>query len=238
MGNSSVKHHYETARKTGTLNLCDVWLDEFPNKLKELSSLLRHLNLSNNKFQYLPPLIANFSNLKSLKLDNNRLASLPDEIGKLSKLENLSAAYNRICKLPATLSQLQCLKEINLSDNELSTFPMPLCELKHLTIVDLSRNRIREIPDGVGKMNVTELNLNHNQITTISSEIAKAPKLKILKLENNQLSLRAVPKALLTESKVTSLNVNSNLFDVKDFECIDGYDEYMGRYTETKKKMF
>lgn len=238
MGNSSAKHHYETAKKTGTLNLCDCSLTEFPTKLKELSPILRQLNLSNNKFHALPSHIGNFSNLKSLKVDNNRLVSLPDEITKLIKLENLSAMSNRINSVSNNLSALINLKEIHLSDNQISEFPKFLCELKHLTLVELSRNKITEIPSCIGKINASEINLNDNQISVVSPEIAKAPKLKMLKLENNCLSLSAVPKSLLKDSKVSSLLVVGNHFDIKDFEHLDGYENYMQRYTETKKKMF
>ncbi|XKL68042.1 hypothetical protein PGB90_003533 [Kerria lacca] len=238
MGNSSTKHHYETAKKTGTLNLCNVSLNEFPSKLKELSPFLRQLNLSNNKFQILPSHISTFTNLKSFKIDNNRLTSLPEEIGKLIKLENLTAVSNNIVLLPSSLSMLINLKEINLSDNQIEIFPKSLCELKHLTLIDLSKNKIKEVPDYIGKMYVTELNLNENHISVLSSEIAKASKLKILKLEYNQLTLSAIPKTLLTDSKVSSLLICGNNFNMKDFEHVDGYDNYMERYTETKKKMF
>lgn len=238
MGNSSAKHHYETAKKTGTLNLCDCSLTEFPSKLKELSPTLRQLNLSNNKFQSLPSHIGNFSNLKSLKIDNNRLVTLPDEITKLGKLENLSVVSNKIHTLPNNLSALVNLKEINLSNNLLSEFPKFLCELKHLTLVELSKNKITEIPSCIERINASEVNLNENQISIVSPEIAKAPKLKILKLESNCLSLSAIPKSLLKDSRVSSLLVVGNLFDIKDFEHVDGYENYMQRYTETKKKMF
>lgn len=238
MGNSTAKQHYETAKKTGTLNLCNGSLDEFPAKLKELCPTLRHLNLSKNKFQALPSHIGTFTNLKSLRVDNNRLTSLPEDIGKLTKLENLSVASNRIVTLPAALSLLVNLKEINLQDNRITVFPKALCELKHLTSVDLSRNKITELPAEIGDIKVTDLNLNENQINYIPPEIAKAPKLKILKLDENCLTLKSIPKVLLSESKVSSLFVAGNQFDMKDLEHVDGYDDYIARYTETKKKMF
>lgn len=238
MGNNSAKHHYETAKKTGTLSLCNCSLNEFPGKMKELGPILRQLNLSNNKFQVLPTQISNFSNLKSIKIDNNRLICLPEEIGKLNKLENISAGSNRISKLPCTLSLLVNLKEINLSNNYIITFPVSLCDLKHLTIIDLSKNQISEIPKDIARVNVTELNVNENRISIISPEIAKAPKLKILKMEYNQLKLQDIPKALLTDSKISSLFLTGNLFNIKDIEHVDGYEKYMERYTETKKKMF
>ncbi|XP_065201010.1 leucine-rich repeat-containing protein 57-like [Planococcus citri] len=238
MGNSNTKHHYETAKKTGTLSLCNSSLNELPSKLKELHPVLRQLNLSSNKFQTLPPSISNFSNLKYINVDYNKLTQLPEEIGRLQKLENLSAAANSITSIPHTFSSLVNLKEIHLNNNLISDFPTSLCDLKHLTIIDISHNKIDMIPDSIKRIYAIEFNLNDNNISIISPEIANAPKLKILKLENNNLTLSAIPKSLLCDSKVTSLFVQGNQFDIKEFEHLDGYEKYQERYTETKKKLF
>jgi len=53
------------------------------------------------------------------------------------------------------------------SDNRLTTFPLDFCEMKHLDMLDLSGNKIVEIPAGVGKLQVVELNLNQNQVINI-----------------------------------------------------------------------
>ena len=99
MGNSNTKHHYETAKKTGTLSLCNCSLNEFPSKLKELHPVLRQLNLSSNKFQNLQPSISNFSNLKYINVDHNKINKLKEEIEKLKKLENFYGEMNNIISI-------------------------------------------------------------------------------------------------------------------------------------------
>jgi Leucine-rich repeat (LRR) protein len=36
--------------------------------------------------------------------------------------------------------------------------------MKHLDVLDLSMNKMTEVPAGVGKLQVVELNLNQNQV--------------------------------------------------------------------------
>ncbi|XP_075226947.1 leucine-rich repeat-containing protein 57 [Lycorma delicatula] len=237
MGNSALKHHYETAAKTGVLNLSKSKINEFPAGLKQLHSVLRTLDLSENKFVELPSDIGLFLHLKSLTVNKNRLISLPDELGDLIKLETLSAVGNRLTIIPSSVSQLSKLKQVYLSDNLIKEFPLMLCGLKHLDVVDLSKNKITEVPKGVGTLNVTELNLNQNQISVLAEDIADCPRLKTLRMEENCLQLTAVPIRLLKESHISSLTVDGNLFEMKSFMDLEGYDKYMERYTAMKNKL-
>lgn len=238
MGNSALKRHCETASKTGVLNISKGKLTEFPPCMKQLTSVLRTLDISDNKFSALPPEIGTFLHLKSLTVNQNKLSALPVEIGGLTKLETLSVIGNNLSSVPATLSQLINLKQVYLSENDIKTFPLLLCSLKHLDILDLSKNKITTVPGGIGNLHVTELNLNQNQISSISDNIADCPRLKTLRLEENCLQLTSIPTKLLTDSKVSMLCVEGNLFEMKSFSDLEGYEKYMERYTAVKKKLF
>lgn len=113
MGNSAVKQHYETAQKTGVFKLSQTKLSEFPTRLYELKSVLRTLDLSENKLSTIPSEIGTFEQLKHLRLSKNRLTSLPDSIGRLSKLESLSVCDNDLRSLPQSVSQLSHLKQVS-----------------------------------------------------------------------------------------------------------------------------
>lgn len=239
MGNSGLKQHYETAKKTGVLKLSQSKLEEFPPQLRALpANCLRTLDLSENKFAQIPDSIQSFVQLKILNISHNRLVTLPEVLGKLTKLENLNASNNRITALPASLSNLTHIKQVNLSDNRLTEFPLMLCGLKHLDVLDVSKNQLSVIPDGVSSLHVTELNLNQNQISTISDKLADCPRLKTLRLEENCLQLNALPVRILKESNISNMALEGNLFEMKQFADLDGYEVYMERYTAVKKKMF
>jgi Leucine-rich repeat (LRR) protein len=115
---------------------------------------------------------------------------------------------------------------------------MEFCDLKHLDVLDLSKNKIGEVPNGSGRLQALELNLNQNQVSLISNDLAKCPRLKTLRLEENCLTLTAISPTILKDSSISLLTVEGNLFDIKDLLTTEGYTEYMERYTATKKKMY
>jgi len=67
--------------------------------------------------------------------------------------------------------------------------------------------------------------------------LAACPRLRTLRLEENCLSVDAIPTELLSDSKVSLLSLEGNLFDIKSLDTIAGYDKYMERYTAVKRKL-
>lgn len=236
MGNSALKSHLETSQKTGVFQLTAKGLQEFPEELQRLTANLRTVDLSGNKIEVLPPSIGNFLQLKSLTLNSNRLTSIPSEISKLKKLETLSLNGNRIQQFPSTLGQLKALRTLSLSGNQIPEFPSGLGTLRHLDLLDLSHNKIQNIPSEVSELQAIEINLNQNQISVLSAEISRCPRLKVLRLEENCLELSAIPQSILKDSQVSLITVEGNLFEVKNLRDLEGYDKYMERFTATKKK--
>lgn len=238
MGNKVVKQHFETAQKTGVLQITQQRLQEFPPHLRSFPNVLRTLDLSENRFSTIPDAIGQFTLLKHLNVNANRLTALPESLGLLVKLETINAINNLIVQLPRQLENLRNLKQVHLSNNQIPEFPTMLCGLKHLDILDLSRNKITVIPSAVKDLQVTELNVNQNQISAIAEEMSECPKLKILRIEENCLPITAIHSKILKESKISNMYVDGNMFQSKQFVDLDGYEEYMERYTAVKKKMF
>lgn len=238
MGNKQVKQHFETAQKTGVLKISQQRLNELPPHLRTFPNVLRTLDLSENRFVTIPERIGDFTLLKHLNFSDNRLVELPDVLGKLTKLESLNAQNNLIVRLPKQLSNLANLKQVHLSNNQIAEFPIMFCGLKHLDILELSRNKITSIPSEVKGLQVTELNVNQNQISTMAEELADCPKLKVLRIEENCLPITAIHSRILKESKISNIYLDGNMFQSKQFVDLDGYEAYMERYTAVKKKMF
>ena len=121
MGNQSgtLKHHLETAEKTGALSFGDKKLTEFPEALQKVAHNLRSLDLSANKLSHLPSTIGSFSHLKTLRLSGNRITTLPEELGRLNKLEALYVAQNLLTSLPKSVEKLKNLKEVDVSQNQI-----------------------------------------------------------------------------------------------------------------------
>ncbi|CAG2253422.1 Leucine-rich repeat-containing protein 57 [Mytilus edulis] len=218
-GNSPVKQHIDTAQKTGACQLSKLGIKEFPEDLYQLAKNLRTLDLSENKLHGLPQQIGNFTSLKSLILNNNKLESLPAEIGNLKKLETLSLENNHITSVPSSL-----------------LFPADLSKLRQLDALNLSRNGITTIPESVSSCQAIEINLNQNQVSVLPESVAKCPRLKVLRLEENCLEISAFTPQIMKHSQIALLAIEGNVFDFKQFNNLDGYEEYMERFTATKKK--
>uniref|UniRef100_A0A0K8TLW7 Putative leucine-rich repeat lrr protein n=1 Tax=Tabanus bromius TaxID=304241 RepID=A0A0K8TLW7_TABBR len=238
MGNNTVKQHFENAKKTGVLKISLQRLQDFPPQLRTFPNVLKTLDISGNRFTEIPKDIAKFTLIKHLNVSENRLTCLPDVLGDLVKMEVLLAMNNSITKVPRELGKLKNLKQVNLSCNQIDEFPVMLCGLNHLDVLDLSKNKITAVPAEVKNLQVTELNLNQNQISSLSEEIADTPRLKTLRIEENCLQVTAFTPRILKESKICNLSVEGNLFNSKQFADLDGYDDYMERYTAVRKKMF
>ena len=85
--------------------------------------------------------------------------------------------------LPLFSGKLKNLKEIDASKNQIQEFPVSLATLARLNSIDLNENKIKSIPDGVDGLQITELSLNQNQISSISPGKYSVPNLDSLVLK-------------------------------------------------------
>lgn len=238
MGNAtSIKHHVETAEKTGVLQLSKSNLREIPKDLLEISKPLRTLDLSFNRLRQMDDNFNSFENLKILKLGNNRIKFISQTVDKLVKLETLLIDNNFIEFLPDSIEKFANLKTLNLSSNRFKMFPKQVCELKNIELLDLSMNEIDSIPDDIGRCNANEINLNNNKLNKLNDHLKDCPKLKILRLDYNGLELKSLTKPILAESKICLLSLEGVPFTLKQMQELDGYEQYMERYTSTKRKL-
>lgn len=236
MGNSNLKQHIETAQKTGACQLRKLNLKEVPEELQRLSKTLRTVDLSDNKIPQLPPWFVTFASLKNLTMNNCKLLSLPEDFGQLRKLEVVSLSGNSLTQLPQSFSNLVNLKTLTVSGNLLTAFPEQLLPLQQLDSVDLSSNKISDLPHNMATLQAVEINLNHNQVSVLPESLAQCPRLKVLRLEENSLEISAFTPTILKHSKISLFAVDGNLFDMKSFHHLEGYDDYMERFTATKRK--
>lgn len=63
------------------------------------------------------------------------------------------------------------------------------------------------------------------QISVISADVSKCPRLKVLRLEENCLELSSIPVSILADSQVSLFSVEGNLFEVKNLRDLQGYDK-------------
>lgn len=95
-----------------------------------------------------------------------------------------------------------------------------------LDFIDLSNNAIEGLPsEGLENLNVVELNLNGNSIQMLPECLAQCKRLKVLRVEENSLQLMGLPAVILSDSNVSLLCVDGNLFTRKELEDLPHYEQ-------------
>jgi Leucine-rich repeat (LRR) protein len=173
---------------------------------------LTHLNfleIAKTKLSAMPKQIGQIKNLTSLLCHTNELTSIPIEIGLLSNLKNLDFSNNKITSLPSELSNLKELFTINLSGNQLTEL-FPLNDLVKLSVLDISRNKLQKLPPlgSCNLENLSEINGSYNELVEIPEDLVDLPSLKLLNLQNNQIT--HVPSNLSQCNKLKDLLLKEN----------------------------
>ncbi|KAL7077029.1 hypothetical protein ACQ4LE_003979 [Meloidogyne hapla] len=229
----------EQAKKSKTLNLKGTGMKIMSPLIDELSEELRTIDLTSNKLKLLSPSIGNFIMLRQLHIGENRLNELPDELGCLKKLEVLNVSGNYLEKLPDSLSGCSSLSNICISNNRLKEFPIVLTNLIKLELLDLSGNTINGLPNEICNLRAIELNLQKNRLASLNAtNLEKCERLKTLRVDENCLAKECFTNNLLTNSQLSLITFDGNLFQERDFQTLAGYENYEKRFTATKKRLF
>ncbi|TGZ46878.1 Uncharacterized protein DBV15_12500, partial [Temnothorax longispinosus] len=117
-------------------------------------------------------------------------------------LKRLDLSSNSIYRLMDRLLQTQSeLRELRLADNLLGDNLNPIFSsnefhgMKELRILDFSRNGLRSIEEGIlkGCVNLEELYLDGNNLTTVPTASLKGPRaIKVLSLASNNIVYRQI----------------------------------------------
>lgn len=105
---------------------------DLPDELSGLQKL-RHLNISNNLFKFIPLFAAQLTHLESLNAEHNRIKVIDDRFGQLANLAVRNYTYNSI------------EKELMLGWNQLARLPQELSNLRSLRRLHLNNNAIVEV---------------------------------------------------------------------------------------------
>jgi Leucine-rich repeat (LRR) protein len=154
-------------------------LKTLPPEIGELT-LLRELNLKNNKLESLPPEIGKLANLRYLFLDNNKLKTLPKEIGNMKNLRLLFISDNQLESLPEEIGQLENLEELWVESNQIKNIPKSIGNCKKLKYVYMSGNPLIDVPMEIN--NIESLIYFRMTRSKITQERLKELKKKIPKL--------------------------------------------------------
>lgn len=228
---NSLATKLKQARKTGVLNLSNQELDEIPDALWNIHEPneeernnyefgsndqwwdqveLKKLYLSSNKLKSVSEKLCNFSSLQVLDLQDNQLESLPSELGQLQELEKLSLSHNKLTILSLSFDSAEKLHSIDAMHNMIEkVMPNFFVSLKSCLMLNLSHNKLKSLPTEIQYLlNVSNLNLMKNCLTSLPNEIVLLNNLKVLDLSNNLLE--SLPSDFSKLKKVEQLNLTQN----------------------------
>ena len=141
---------------------------------------------------------------------NSQIRHLESHIVK-GKLTKLQALVCNECGLKSASFVKFCtnLNTLILSNNSLTVFPGSNdFTLRALTKLSLSKNCLEHIPNLSFCVNLQELRINNNEISTITDTITLAPKIKILDISNNKIDQWESIECLLKLQLLTNLSLH------------------------------
>lgn len=153
------------------------------------------LNLSSNKFNFIPMSIFYLKNLVFFDISNNSISMIDENLfANLDSLRNLNLSGNKLKVIPSTIKYMNNLQELNFSKNEICIIPNELIFLKYLKKLNLGWNKIQFIQPNFfnNLVSLEELYFNNNLLTNNINNINSYPafdsilNLKILDISNNQ----------------------------------------------------
>ncbi|KAM6155868.1 leucine-rich repeat and calponin homology domain-containing protein 4 [Rhynchocyon petersi] len=210
-GSRSAERALEEAVATGTLNLSNRRLKQFPrgaarsydlsditqadlsrNRFPEVPEAacqlvsLEGLSLYHNCLRCLNPALGNLTALTYLNLSRNQLSSLPPYICQLP-LRVLIVSNNKLGVLPPDIGALGSLRQLDVSSNELQSLPPELCSLPSLRDLNVRRNQLSVLPDELGDLPLVRLDFSCNRVSRIPVSFCHLRHLQVILLDSNPL---------------------------------------------------
>ncbi|CAO3652424.1 unnamed protein product [Cunninghamella blakesleeana] len=179
------------------LSLSNNHLQELPTDLDRCQNLLG-IDISNNEFEVMPPVIHSLSQLKVLLMQKNKLYTLPEYRVFPQTLQTLNISFNNFEHLPTILiyDPPPHLTHLHLSGNPIKEIPKEFLkyEYQHLVNLDLHSCLLNELSEqffiylAKRRIPLCRLNLAINQLRSLPDNIGMATTLQWLNLNDNQLT--------------------------------------------------
>jgi len=169
------------------LNLSHKDIAELPDSC--LSKKYRKIDISYNRFEVLPVgWLEKQDVLEDFYGPFNNFKKWPIVSLETQKLSKIDLQANQIDEIPTDISLLHSLKTLSLKENKISFLPDEIWLLDSLEDFNVSFNYIREVHPLRKMSSVHEIDLQSNEIVTVSKDLFLFPNLRYLNLADNKIS--------------------------------------------------
>lgn len=178
----TVKKHFHCIEVKEAILVRENMFDEGPGRIEIINC--RHLS-----HLILPQGEDDTKGIESLCIIKTGITMVPREIGFLTELTDLTFTSNySFTQLPTEIGQLRHLKRLHISWGSLESLPQEV-GLLPLTVLDLNNNKLRFIPSEIGKLtDLRKLKLHSNRLCCLPTELGELASLRMLELSWNQLT--------------------------------------------------
>eukprot|EP00960_Hanusia_phi_P074024 768137-Hanusia_phi.AAC.10 len=210
-------------KETGFLILNNSKLTNIPSDVLKYDAV-KSLDLSHNEIAELPAEIGNLRYLVTLDLNVNLLKALPDSIGDCFSLCDLYLTRNQLTSLPWTIYKLTNLTTLEMDIDVVTNPPSVVsnkggkeCVRYFHAIHEASANGIArlqdfdltEIPSLCFDIDMLEMHLGGNQLSSLPASVVVFTQLSVLALNDN-LKLRDLPTVMRTMLTLKELSLAGN----------------------------
>jgi len=154
----SLEKVFSSARQTGRLMMPQRGMTEFPSQIFNLSD---QENLKGTEEKWWE-----CAELTAIDVSHNEIKSIPGDIGSLGDLRRLTFSYNALTDLPEQLGMLENLVNLKADHNKLTKLSEKVF---------------------AGNQDLSEVWLQHNEMSSVPSSLCRLPHIQVLDLSNNRL---------------------------------------------------
>lgn len=196
---------------------------ELAPEVFEQSTLLKHLDLSQNNLRELVDSVSNLTELRVLLLSDNLLGRLPLTLQNCQNLQDIDFHNNQLAELPDLA--LPRLKKMRISKNQLTSLPKGLSSCEMLEMLDCKSNRLRSLPSLAKLQNLKVLDAMENLISVfpelplVNSASGPGSGLEILNLSYNGIS--SLSPTLVLHDRLSDLHLQNNKLVALDGGMVD-----------------